>query len=64
MFPELDNVGIRVSSSGAVFATTEKPVDLKVHTKCPSKYLLIDEETGQVYRGNEKGFWYKIKAVN
>jgi len=64
MFPELDNSGIRISSSGAVFSTTDKAVDLKVHTKCPSKYMLIDEETGEVYRGNEKGFWYKIKAVN
>ena len=28
-------------------------VELKVITKCPTKWLLIDEETGQVYRGSE-----------
>ncbi|MDB2675556.1 hypothetical protein N9Y90_03390 [Flavobacteriales bacterium] len=30
----------------------EKPVELKLITKCPSKWILIDEETGQVYRGS------------
>jgi hypothetical protein len=32
----------------------EKAVDLKVHTKTPSKWVLIDQETNQVYEGNEK----------
>ena len=31
----------------------DKPVELKVITKCPTKWILIDEETGQVYRGSE-----------
>ena len=31
----------------------EKAVTLKVYTKCPTKYILIDEETGQAYRGRE-----------
>jgi len=31
----------------------DNPVELKVITKCPSKWILIDEETGQVYRGSE-----------
>ena len=31
----------------------ENPVELKVITKCPTKWILIDEETGQVYRGTE-----------
>ena len=31
----------------------ENPVELKVITKCPTKWILIDEETGQVYRGSE-----------
>ena len=30
-----------------------QPIELKVITKCPSKWILIDEETGQVYRGTE-----------
>ena len=32
----------------------EKPVTMKVYTKTPTKWTLIDEETGQVYKGNEK----------
>tara|TARA_B100000609_G_C17067682_1_gene357414 strand:- start:235 stop:420 length:186 start_codon:yes stop_codon:yes gene_type:complete len=31
----------------------DNPVELKVITKCPTKWILIDEETGQVYRGSE-----------
>ena len=31
----------------------DNPVELKVITKCPTKWILIDEETGQVYRGTE-----------
>ena len=31
----------------------ENPVELKVITKCPTKWILIDEETGQVYRGTD-----------
>ena len=31
----------------------KEPVPLKVYTKCPTKYLLVDEETGQTYRGME-----------
>jgi hypothetical protein len=32
----------------------EKPVTMKVHTKTPSKWTLIDNETGQIYQGSEK----------
>ncbi len=45
-----------------------KPIKLLVKTKVPSKYLLLDKETGQVYIGTEeqnsyfKGFgtWKEI----
>lgn len=44
----------------------EKPVELKLITKCPTKWILIDEETGQVYRGTnnqEVGkMWELIRA--
>ena len=42
-----------------------KPIDLKIHTKAPGKWKLIDMETGQVYVGsaepNEYGMWIRIK---
>jgi len=31
----------------------ENPIELKLITKCPTKWILIDEETGQVYRGTK-----------
>jgi len=31
----------------------EQPVVLKVITKCPEKWCLIDQETGQMYRGSK-----------
>jgi hypothetical protein len=28
-----------------------EPVSLSIYTRCPEKYVLIDTETGQVYKG-------------
>jgi hypothetical protein len=40
-------------------------IELKVITKCPTKWLLYDQETGQMYRGNNNtdlhSMWTKIK---
>jgi hypothetical protein len=40
-------------------------IDLTIHTKCPGKWLLIDLETGQEYRGSPRpnmyGKWKRIK---
>jgi hypothetical protein len=40
-------------------------VDLVIHTKAPSKWLLIDLETGQEYIGlnnpDQYGMWKRIK---
>ena len=32
----------------------EEAVKISIITKCPSKYILIDMETGQVYRGTDR----------
>ena len=37
-----------------------KPVDLVVHTKSPSKWLLIDRETGQTFQGSKNGKWDRL----
>ncbi len=37
-----------------------KPVDLIIHTKVPTKWILLDRETGQTYVGNTKGHWDKL----
>ncbi|MGC6470903.1 MAG: hypothetical protein ACON4E_06505 [Flavobacteriales bacterium] len=45
----------------------DKPVELKVITNCPSKWLLIDQETGQVYRGTTRTevgkMWELVKST-
>jgi len=41
----------------------EESVDLLVHTKCPEKWLLIDRETGQIYQGNNGGYWDRLDPV-
>jgi hypothetical protein len=38
-------------------------VILTVRTLSPSKWLLIDRETGQVYQGSPKGYWDKLKPL-
>lgn len=45
------------------FEETDQPIDLKVNTKSPSKWLLIDRETGQVYQGNKGGYWDRLDPV-
>lgn len=35
-------------------ADLDEPVKLSIITKCPSKYILIDMETMQVYRGTDR----------
>ena len=48
-----------------VYIELEEPVTLKVYTKCPSKWTLIDNETGEVYKGKNEvvsgdNGWQKI----
>jgi hypothetical protein len=45
------------------FQEFEKPVDLVVHTKSPEKWLLIDRETGQTYKGNSEGYWDRLDPI-
>ena len=42
----------------------ENGVILKLTTYVPTKWLLLDRETGQVYQGNPGGFWDKMKTVS
>ena len=39
----------------------DEAIVLKVKTKRPEKWLLIDRETGQVYQGNPKGYWDRLE---
>jgi hypothetical protein len=60
--------GISTAKIGSVrkphyFEETEVPVDLKITTYCPTKWLLVDQETGQVFRGNKAGYWDRLEPV-
>jgi hypothetical protein len=37
----------------------EEIVDLSIYTRVPDKWILIDMETGQVYRGSDNQDIYK-----
>ena len=46
-----------------IFKEEDKDVTLKVKTLAPTKWILIDRETGQVYQGNPEGYWDKLKTT-
>jgi len=45
----------RVLKDGSSVESFEKPIDLIIHTKAPSKWKIIDMETGEEYIGSEIG---------
>jgi hypothetical protein len=45
------------------FEETEQAIVLTVTTYCPEKWLLVDQETGQVFRGNSAGHWDRLEPV-
>lgn len=54
---------LRKLLDGTEVAEFDTPVILTVKTKCPSKWLLIDQETGEKYTGYEtegKNSWRKL----
>lgn len=50
----------RYKKTGVEIEILSFPIDLIIYTKVPTKYVLIDEETGQIYRGNIEGKWTRI----
>lgn len=46
----------RVLVDGSKVAELPQPHQLKLDTKCPAKWLAIDLETGEVWRGSAQGW--------
>jgi hypothetical protein len=46
-----------------VFKQEKNDVILTVKTLAPTKWLLIDRETGQMYQGNPGGYWDRLDPV-
>lgn len=49
--------------NGFEFEELNEAVDLEIHTRVPTKWMLMDRETGQVYVGNKNGFWVRLDPV-
>jgi hypothetical protein len=41
----------------------DSSINLIVNTKSPTKWLLIDRETGQIFQGNDLGYWDRLDPV-
>jgi hypothetical protein len=46
-----------------IFKEEDADVILTVRTLAPTKWLLMDRETGQVYQGSAKGYWDRLEPV-
>ena len=46
-----------------LFETLDASVTLTVKTKAPTKWLLVDRETGQVFQGSPNGHWDRLDPV-
>lgn len=46
----------RVLKSGRVVRDLPEPIDVKLTTRCPSKWLAVDLETGDIWAATEKGW--------
>ena len=42
------------------FKEEDQDVILTVRTLAPTKWILLDRETGQIYQGSPKGHWDRL----
>jgi hypothetical protein len=45
------------------FKEEDQDVILTVRTLVPTKWILVDRETGQIYQGSPKGYWDRLEPV-
>jgi len=43
------------------FKEESEDVILTIRTLAPTKWILLDRETGQIYQGSPKGYWDKLE---
>ncbi len=48
---------------GFKYTEEDSDVVLEVTTLSPTKWLLLDRETGQLYQGNPGGYWDRLDPV-
>lgn len=54
---------VMISRGSFTYKEEDQDVFLTVKTLCPTKWLLIDRETGQVYQGDIGGYWDRLDPV-
>ena len=54
------NLERTIQATGESLEVHDEVHQLTVDTRVPSKYLLVDMETGQVYRGSAEKRWKKV----
>lgn len=42
------------------YPESDMSIIMTVYTRAPSKWLLVDRETGEVYQGNAMGSWDRM----
>jgi hypothetical protein len=47
-----------------IFVEEDDEVLLTVKTLSPTKWILMDRETGQIYQGNPGGYWDRLDPVH
>ena len=52
-----------MSRNSFIFKEENEDVILTVKTLVPTKWMLVDRETGQIYQGNPGGYWDKLKTT-
>jgi hypothetical protein len=45
------------------FKEEEQDVILTVRTLAPTKWMLLDRETGQIYQGSPEGHWDRLDPI-
>ena len=46
-----------------LFKEENSDVILTVRTLAPTKWILMDRETGQMYQGSPQGYWNRLDPV-
>jgi hypothetical protein len=59
----MNELNFQDARPAASFNEEKEPITLQVYTKVPTKWLLVDRETGEVYEGNEEGAWDRLDPV-
>ena len=55
--------GIMTDRVSFQYPEEKNGVVIKLTTYVPTKWLLLDRETGQVYQGNPGGYWDRLDPV-